>query len=314
MTAYVIRRLLSTIVVMAVVAFVVFSLLYLAPGDPAAIIAGDLATDEDIRRIRKALGLDEPFLVRFGQWVFGLAQGDLGTSIFTNLPVTRLIAQRVEPTLSLTFFTLVVSVAVAVPLGVLAAARAGSWLDRGVMAFSVLGFSVPVFVIAYGLIFTFSVEFELLPVQGYRHFKDGAWEWLRHLILPSIALGTVYMALITRITRASMLDVLAQDYIRTADAKGLAPKQVLSGHALKNAAIPIVTIVGVGIALLISGAIVTETVFALPGIGRLTVDAILRRDYPVIQGVILIFSAVYVLVNLAVDLSYVLFDPRVRYT
>ena len=314
MTAYVIRRLLSTVVVMAVVAFVVFSLLYLAPGDPAAVIAGDLATAEDIRRIHKALGLDEPFLVRFGQWVGGLMRGDLGTSIFTNLPVTRLIAQRVEPTLSLTLCTLVVSVLVAVPLGVLAAARAGSWLDRGVMAFSVLGFSVPVFVIAYGLIFTFSVELEWLPVQGYRNFRDGAWEWLRHLILPSVALGTVYMALIARITRASMLDVLAQDYIRTADAKGLAPQQVLTRHALKNAAIPIVTIVGVGVALLISGAIVTETVFALPGIGRLTVDAILRRDYPVIQGVILIFSAVYVLVNLAVDLSYVLFDPRVRYT
>jgi len=314
MTAYVIRRLLSTLVVMAVVAFVVFSLLYLAPGDPAAVIAGDLATEEDIRRIHKALGLDEPFLVRFGQWVGGLMRGDLGTSIFTNLPVTRLIGQRVEPTLSLTLCTLVVSVLVAVPLGVLAAARAGSWLYRGVMAFSVLGFSVPVFVIAYGLIFTFSVELEWLPVQGYRNFRDGAWEWLRHLILPSVALGTVYMALIARITRASMLDVLAQDYIRTADAKGLAPQQVLTGHALKNAAIPIVTIVGVGIALLISGAIVTETVFALPGIGRLTVDAILRRDYPVIQGVILIFSAVYVLVNLAVDLSYVFFDPRVRYT
>lgn len=314
MTAYIVRRLLSTIVVMAVVAFVVFSLLYLTPGDPAAVIAGDLATDEDIRRIHAALGLDEPFLVRFGQWVAGLLQGDLGTSIFTNLPVARLIGQRVEPTLSLTLCTLVVSILVAVPLGVLAAARAGTWLDRGVMAFSVLGFSVPVFVIAYALILTLSVEYDLLPVQGYRSFHEGWWDWLRHLILPSIALGTVYIALITRITRASMLDVLAQDYIRTADAKGLAPRDVVIGHALKNAAIPVVTTIGVGVALLISGAIVTETVFALPGIGRLTVDAILRRDYPVIQGVILIFSAVYVMVNLAVDLSYVLFDPRVRYS
>ncbi|HET9652735.1 MAG TPA: ABC transporter permease [Usitatibacter sp.] len=313
MTAYVVRRLLSTIVVMAVVAFVVFSLLYLTPGDPAAVIAGDLATDEDIRRIHAALGLDDPFLVRFGNWVLGLLHGDLGTSIFTNLPVTRLIGQRVEPTLSLTLCTLVVSILVAVPLGVVAAARAGTWLDRGVMAFSVLGFSMPVFVIAYGLILTLSVQYELLPVQGYRSFGEGWWEWLRHLILPSIALGTVYIALITRMTRASMLDVLAQDYIRTADAKGLAPRQVVVGHALKNAAIPVVTTIGVGVALLISGAIVTETVFALPGIGRLTVDAILRRDYPVIQGVILIFSAVYVLVNLAVDMSYVLFDPRVRY-
>ena len=313
MIRYVIRRLLSTVVVMAVVAFVVFSLLYLTPGDPAAVIAGDIATDEDIRRIRASLGLDEPFLLRFGHWVWGLLHGDLGTSIFTNLPVAHLIGQRVGPTLSLTLCTLVVAIVVAVPLGVVAAARAGRWIDRAVMAFSVLGFSVPVFVIAYGLILTLSVQFDLLPVQGYRNLSDGVWEWLRHLILPSIALGTVYVALIARMTRASMLDVLAQDYIRTAEAKGLAPDQVLIGHALKNAAIPVVTTIGVGVALLISGAIVTETVFALPGIGRLTVDAILRRDYPVIQGVILVFSAVYVLVNFAVDLSYVLFDPRVRY-
>jgi peptide/nickel transport system permease protein len=313
MTAYVVRRLLSTVVVTAVVAFVVFSLLYLTPGDPAAVIAGDIATDDDIRRIHEHLGLDDPFLVRFGHWAWGLLHGDLGTSIFTNLPVTHLIGQRVEPTLSLTLCTLVISILVAVPLGVVAAAKAGTWLDRAVMAFSVLGFSVPVFVIAYGLILTVSVKYDLLPVQGYRSFHDGWWEWLRHLILPSIALGTVYIALITRMTRASMLDVLAQDYIRTAEAKGLAPGRVLVGHALKNAAIPVVTTIGVGVALLISGAIVTETVFALPGIGRLTVDAILRRDYPVIQGVILIFSVVYVLVNLLVDLSYVFFDPRVRY-
>jgi peptide/nickel transport system permease protein len=313
MTAYIVRRLFSTIVVMAVVAFVVFSLLYLTPGDPAAVIAGDIATDEDIRLIHARLGLDEPFLVQFGRWVWALAHGDLGTSIFTNLPVTQLIGQRIEPTVALTVCTLVVAIVVAVPLGVVAAAKAGTWLDRSVMAFSVLGFSVPVFVFAYVLILTFSVQLDWLPVQGYRNLRDGVWEWLRHLILPSIALGTVYVALIARMTRASMLDVLSQDYIRTAAAKGLAPGQVLIGHALKNAAIPIMTIIGMGIALLISGAIVTETVFALPGIGRLTVDAILRRDYPIIQGVILIFSAVYVLVNLLVDLSYVFFDPRIRY-
>jgi peptide/nickel transport system permease protein len=313
MIYYVIRRLLSTLVVMAVVAFVVFSLLYLTLGDPAAVIAGDIATSEDIQRIHERLGLDDPFLVQFGRWVRALAHGDLGTSIFTNLPVTQLIAQRVEPTLSLTLCTLVISIAVAVPLGVVAAAKAGTWFDRAVMAFSVLGFSVPVFVLAYILILTLSVQLDWLPVQGYRSFRDGVWQWFRHLILPSIALGTVYVALIARMTRASMLDVLAQDYVRTAQAKGLAPDQVLLGHALKNAAIPIVTIIGIGVALLISGAIVTETVFALPGIGRLTVDAILRRDYPIIQGVTLLFSAVYVLVNLAVDLSYALFDPRIRY-
>ena len=239
MIAYVIRRLFATIVVMAVVAFVVFSLLYLTPGDPAAIIAGDVATDEDIRRIRARLGLDEPFLVRFGRWVVALLHGDLGTSIFTNLPVTQLIGQRVEPTLSLTLCTLVVSVAVAVAARRDRGRAAGTWIDRAVMAFSVLGFSVPVFVLAYVLILTFSIELDWLPVQGYRNFRDGVWEWLRHLILPSIALGTVYIALIARMTRASMLDVLAQDYMRTAQAKGLAPSAVLIGHALKNAAIPI---------------------------------------------------------------------------
>ena len=313
MFAYVIRRLGATLVVMTVVAFVVFLLLYLTPGDPAAILAGDAATGDDIKRIREKLGLDEPFLVRFAGWLWALLHGDLGTSIFTNLPVTRLIEQRIEPTLSLTLLTLTIALVVAIPLGILAAAKAGTWIDRAVMAFSVVGFSVPVFVIAYALILVFSIELDWLPVQGYRSFSEGFWEWLRHLILPSTALGTVYIALIARITRASMLDVLAQDYIRTAQAKGLDTGSILVGHALKNAAVPIMTIVGIGIALLIGGAIVTETVFAIPGIGRLTVDAILRRDYPIIQGVVLLFSGAYVLINLAVDLSYMFFDPRIRY-
>ena len=297
---------------MAVVAFVGFLLGFVTPGVPAAILAGDAATTDDIRRVREALGLDRPFLIRFGEWAGALLRGDLGTSIFTKLPVTRLIGQRIEPTLALTLCTLVVAVAVALPMGVIAAARAGSWIDRSVMAFTVIGFSLPVFVLAYILIMVFSIELDWLPVQGYRPIRDGVWQWLRHLILPSLALGTVYMALIARITRASMLDVLSQDYVRTAQAKGLTEGSVLVGHALKNAAVPIMTVVGIGIALLIGGAIVTETVFAIPGIGRLTVDAILRRDYPIIQGVILIFSGAYVLINLAVDLSYMLFDPRIR--
>jgi peptide/nickel transport system permease protein len=313
MIVYILRRLSATLIVMAVVALLVFSLLFLTPGDPAAVIAGDIATSDDIQRIRAKLGLDEPFLVQFGGWVGRILHGDLGTSIFTNLPVTTLIGQRLQPTLSLTLLTLLVAVLIAVPVGVLAAAKFGTWTDRLLMGFSVLAFSVPVFVFAYLLIGLFSIRLEWLPVQGYRSLGDGLWPWLSHLILPSIALGTVYMAFIARITRASMLDVLAQDYIRTANAKGLAPRAVLTQHALKNAGVPIITVIGIGIALLISGAIVTETVFAIPGIGRLTVDAILRRDYPIIQGVILLFSGVYVLINLLVDLSYRLFDPRIRY-
>jgi len=298
---------------MAVVAFIVFSLLYLTPGDPAAVIAGDVATEDDIKRIRQSLGLDQPFIVRFGAWLWSLLHGDLGISIFTNLPVTKLIAQRIEPTISLTICTLIVAIITSVPLGTIAAARAESKTDRAIMGFSVLGFSLPVFVLAYLLILLFSLQLQILPVQGYRPIAEGFWPWLKHLILPSLALGTVYAALITRITRASVLDVLAQDYIRTAQAKGLEERNILIDHALKNAAVPIITIIGIGIGLLISGAVVTETVFAIPGIGRLTVDAILRRDYPIIQGVILIFSATYVIINLLIDLSYVFFDPRIRY-
>ena len=298
---------------MGVVALFVFSLLYITPGDPAAVIAGDIATAEDIARIRAKLGLDEPYMVRFGTWLWALAHGDLGVSIFTGLPVSRLIGQRIEPTIALTLCTLIVTIVVAVPVGVVAAWKAGTWIDRSVMGFSVLGFSIPVFVIAYLLIMLFSMQLGWLPVQGYRPINEGWWPFVSHIILPSVALGTVYMALIARITRATMLEVLSQDYIRTAQAKGLSPNQVLLGHALKNAAVPIVTVIGIGIALLISGVVVTETVFAIPGIGRLTVDAILRRDYPIIQAVTLLFSGVYVLINLAVDMSYTFLDPRIRY-
>jgi peptide/nickel transport system permease protein len=311
--AYIARRVIATIPVMAVVALFVFSLLYIAPGDPAAVIAGDQASPADVERIRQNLGLDRPFLVRFGEWVWQILHGDLGTSIFTNLPVTTMIAQRFEPTLSLMAITLCFAVAVAVPIGVLAAWKAGTWIDRIIMAFAVFGFSVPVFVIAYLLAFVFALELEWLPVQGYTPLADGIWPWFEHLILPAIALGCIYIALIARITRAAMLEVLQQDYIRTARAKGVGQRGILFVHALKNASVPIVTVIGIGIALLIGGAVVTESVFAIPGLGRLTVDAILRRDYPLIQGVVLLFSFIYVLVNLAIDLLYTLLDPRIRY-
>ncbi len=313
MWAYVIRRVLATIPVMAIVALFVFSLLYIAPGDPAAVIAGDQASPDDVERIRASLGLDRPYLIRFADWVWDILHGDLGTSIFTNLPVSTMIMQRIEPTLSLMVVTLLLAVSIAIPMGVVAAWKQGTTIDRAVMAFAVLGFSVPVFVVGYVLAYIFALELEWLPVQGYTPFRQGFWDWLENLILPSIALGGVYIALIARITRASMLEVLSQDYIRTARAKGAGQQNILFLHALKNAAVPIATVVGIGVALLIGGAVVTESVFAIPGLGRLTVDAILRRDYPVIQGVVLLFSFVYVLVNLVIDLLYTLFDPRIRY-
>jgi peptide/nickel transport system permease protein len=313
MFAYVIRRIIATIPVMAVVALFVFSLLYIAPGDPAAVIAGDQASPADVERIRQSLGLDRPFLVRFGEWVWQILHGDLGTSIFTNLPVTTMIQQRFEPTLSLMVVTLCLAIAIAIPIGVLAAWKAGTWIDRAIMAFAVFGFSVPVFVIGYLLAFVFALELEWLPVQGYTPLSQGLGPWFQNLILPSTALGCVYIALLARTTRAAMLEVLQQDYIRTARAKGIGQSDILYVHALKNASVPIVTVIGIGIALLIGGAVVTESVFAIPGLGRLTVDAILRRDYPLIQGLVLLFSFIYVLVNLAIDLLYTFLDPRIRY-
>src|SRR6201996_606030 len=313
MLSYIARRIASTLPVMAVVALFVFSLLFIAPGDPAAVIAGDQATPEQVERIRESLGLDRPFLVQFSEWVWRLLHADLGRSIFTNLPVTTMIAQRIEPTLSLTVITLVLSVMFAVPIGVLAAWKAGTFIDRAIMTFAVFGFSVPVFVIGYLLAYIFALQLEWLPVQGYTPLAEGVWPWLQNLILPALALGCVYIALIARMTRAAMLEVLSQDYIRTARAKGIGQYGILFIHALKNAAVPIVTVIGIGIALLIGGAVVTESVFAIPGLGRLTVDAILRRDYPVIQGVVLLFSFVYVIVNLVIDLAYTVLDPRIRY-
>ena len=313
MLLFLTRRLLAAVPVMLVVTVFVFALLHLAPGDPAAIIAGDLATADDIAKIRTRLGLDQPLLVQFFTWINQLAHGDLGNSIFSAHPVSQLIGQRLEPTLALTLTTLVISVLLAVPLGIVAAARAGSGVDRGVMAFAVLGFSVPGFVVGYALIWLFAIELDWLPVQGYTPLAQGFRPWLANIILPSITLAMVYMALIARITRASMLETLSQDYIRTAHAKGLAAPAVLVGHALRNASVPIVTVIGIGVALLIGGVVVTESVFAIPGLGRLTVDAILRRDYPVIQGIILVFSGAYVVVNIIVDMLYTVIDPRIRY-
>jgi len=312
MPAFIIRRLASTVLVMAIVAVLIFLLLHLAPGDPAAIIVGDNATPDQIAAVRRGLGLDDPLPVQFTRWISGVLRGDLGVSIFSNEPVTKLIGQRIEPTISLALTTMALAVSIAVTFGVLAAWQAGTWVDRVVMVLSVVSFSVPVFVVGYLLIYLFSIKLGWLPVQGYQPFADGVLTWARHLVLPSIALGLAYVALIARITRTTMLDVLAEDYIRTARAKGVATAPMLLKHALKNAGVPIVTVVGIGVALLIGGVVITETVFNIPGVGRLVVDAISQRDYPIIQGVTLLFSGIYVIVNLLVDLSYTLLDPRIR--
>jgi peptide/nickel transport system permease protein len=313
MYAFLARRLLATIPVLLIVAVLVFMMLRLTPGDPAAILAGDAASTDQIARIRAGLGLDRPIVVQFGIWFGNLLSGDLGESFYYKTKVAALIGQRIEPTLSLAAATILIAVLVAVPLGVLAAWRFGGWFDRTLMGFSVLGFSIPVFVLAYILIWIVSLKLGWLPVQGYKRIADGIGPWLQHLVLPAITLSIIYVALIARVTRASVLETLGEDYIRTARAKGLPESRVLVRHALANAAVPIATIIGIGVALLIGGVVVTESVYAIPGLGRLTVDAVLARDFPTIQGVILLFSFVYVAVNLMVDLSYVFFDPRIRY-
>jgi peptide/nickel transport system permease protein len=313
MLNFIFRRLLSTIPVLMIVAVLVFMVLRLAPGDPAAILAGDAASTEQIARIRVSLGLDKPILVQFGIWLGNIATGDFGESFYYKMKVTTLIGQRLEPTLALATLTILVAVAVAVPLGVVAAWRFGGWFDRALMGFSVLGFSVPVFVLAYILIYLVSLKLGLLPVQGYQRIADGFWPFLYHLILPSVTLSVIYIALIARVTRASVLEALGEDYIRTARATGLPEFRVLVRLGLANAAVPIVTVIGIGIALLIGGVVVTESVYAIPGLGRLTVDAVLARDFPTIQGVILFFSFIYVMLNLLIDLSYVFLDPRIRY-
>jgi peptide/nickel transport system permease protein len=313
MFAYIGKRLLATVPVMAVVAVFVFAMLRLTPGDPAAILAGASATTQDVADIRAKLGLDQPLLAQFFAWIGRMATGDFGESFYFKKQVAELVADRIEPTLMLALTTMTLSILVAVPLGVLAAYRQGTWIDRIVMGFAVLGFSVPVFVIGYVLIYVFAIELSWLPVQGYQPLAEGLWGCLERLVLPSVTLSVIYVALIARITRTSVLEVLGEDYIRTARAKGLTDVVVLMRHALRNAAVTIVTVIGIGIALLIGGVVVTESVFNIPGLGRLTVDAVLARDYPTIQAVILLFSFVYVLVNLGVDLLYTVLDPRIRY-
>jgi peptide/nickel transport system permease protein len=313
MAFFLFRRVLSTAPVLVIVALIVFMILRLTPGDPAAALVGDNGTSADIARIHASLGLDRPLPVQFVKWTGQLLQGNLGDSYYMKQPVTRLIAQRIAPTVSLSALTLVMTLLLAVPLGVIAASRHGGWLDRMLMGVSVMGFSVPSFVVGYILIWAVALHAKLLPVQGYAPLSAGIGPWLTHLILPAITLSIVYLALIARVTRAAVAEALTEDYIRTARAKGISEARVLIRHALANAAVPIVTVIGIGIGLLIGGVVVTETVYAIPGLGQLTVDAVLARDFPLVQGITLFFSFAYVLINLLVDMSYLLLDPRIRY-
>ncbi len=313
MIGFVARRVLAVVPVLFVVAVIVFAILRAVPGDPAAVIAGDSATPEQVAALREKLGLEKPVVTQFAIWLGGVLRGDLGESYFFRKPVAELIAQRLEPTLALGLAALSIAVSVAVPLGVVAAFRQGTWIDRAVMGLSVAGFSMPVFVLGYLLVWIFSVQLEWLPVQGYARIADGLGPFLERLLLPAVTLALVYVALVARITRTSVLEVLNEDYVRTARAKGLRERDVLTRHALRNAAVPILTVVGIGLAVLIGGAVVTESVFAIPGLGRLTVEAVLSRDFPVIQALILLFATGYVFVNLAIDIGYAVLDPRIRY-
>ena len=313
MLLYLLRRVLAAIPVMGVVALFVFLLLRLTPGDPAAVLAGDNATPAQLERIRTSLGLNEPLYVQFFTWINKLLHGDLGVSLISNVPVATMIGQRIEPSISIAISTIILSILIAVPLGVIAAWKHGTWIDRFVMGLSVVGFSIPTFVIGYVLIQLFAIDLRWLPVQGFKSITNGFGPFFERLVLPTLTLSFIYVALIARMTRAAMLDVLGEDYVRTARAKGIGEVAVLLRHALRNAAVPVVTIIGTGFALLISGVVVTESVFNLPGVGRLTVDAVLARDYPVIQAMILLTSLVYVAVNLLIDVAYTLLDPRIRY-
>lgn len=313
MLNFLVNRLIATLPVLGVVAVIVFSIVRLAPGDPVAVIAGEGASAADMARIRESLGLDRALPLQFTSWLGQVLSGDLGYSLFYKMKVTELIAQRLEPTLSVAALTIVFTVLIAVPLGMLASWRRGSNLDRSIMAISVMGLSVPVFVAGYVLIWLFAMQLGWLPSQGYARLDKGVGEWLRHLVLPCTTLSILYCALIARTTRASVSEALTEDYVRTARAKGISELRLMLRHALPNAAVPVVTVIGLSLAGLIGGVVVTETIYAIPGLGQLTVDAVLSRDYPLIQGITLFFALVYVGINLLVDLSYLVLDPRIRY-
>lgn len=312
MVKYIIKRILYLLPVLAVVAVVDFVIIHLTPGDPAAVILGSDATDADLARLREQLGLNLPIYTQFLRWLWGVLHGDLGWSIFMDMPVSTAIWQHLWPTVSLTVLAESIAVIVAIPLGVAAAANRGTWLDQTFMTLALLGISIPSFWIGLNFILLFAVQWGWLPAAGYQPLSNGLINHLKYLIMPAVSLGIMQGALIARMTRSSMLEVLNENYIRTAEAKGLKRWVIIFKHALRNAFIPILTVIGLTFAVLIGGAVVTETVFNIPGIGKLVVTSVLRRDYSVIQGAILMTATAYVLINLVIDLLYALIDPRVR--
>lgn len=312
MFRFLLARLASSVPVVLVVVTLIFLLVRIT-GDPATILAGDLATPQAIAELRAQLGLNDSIVVQYAKWIGNLLRGDLGVSIVSQKPVAELIAERLESTLLLSLMAACLTVILAVPMGVIAAYKHNTWVDRAVMLFAVLGFSIPSFVVAYLLILFFSIWAGWFPVQGYVSIQSDFWVSLRYLALPTLALSAFYMSLIARVTRTSVLEVLNEDFVRTARAKGLSELTILVRHVLRNAAVPIVTVIGLGVAFLVGGVVITESVFNLPGLGRLTIDAVLARDFPVVQGVIILFSMIYIVINLVIDIFYVLIDPRINY-
>lgn len=313
MVGYILQRISGMVAVMLLVVTIVFVIVRVTPGDPAAVMLGPDATAQDVADLRSRLGLDRSILSQYVLYLGQLLRGDLGQSIFLNMPVTSALLERAEPTFFLTLLSLAIASVIALPVGIYAAYRRGSFIDQAATTLAMLGASIPGFWLGLILMQIFAVRLQILPVSGYGGPDTSLLERIRHLILPAVALGLVSSALIMRFTRASMLDVLGDDYIRTARAKGLGEQTVILTHALKNALIPILTVLGLTAAVLISGAVVTEMVFGLPGVGNLVVSAVLRRDYPVIQGALLVIAGLYVLINFAIDMLYLLVDPRVRY-
>lgn len=314
MVSFIIRRLVSMIPVMLMVATGVFLLLKLTPGDPVGVILGPDATEERRQALRDDLGLNDPLILQYVRWLGDAARGDLGDSLFLNQPVLTSLWERAEPTLVLTLLSTVVALSIGLPTGILAAQNRGKWLDMGSMGIAILGISMPTFWLGLNLILIFAVALRWLPVAGYAPLSEGLWESLRYMILPAITLGVAQAALLARMTRSMMLDVLSAEYVRVARAKGLRERRVVYFHALRNALIPLINVAGLIFAALLGGAVVTEQIFNIPGIGRLLIQAVGRRDVPLVQGTVLVIAAIYVLVNLIVDIISAVLDPRLRQT